>query len=135
MSEPPLACTVITVRIVKGPKRVRCHFAKQLAEFGRATSRHYGGYVKRESPMLITAHIVTEDTTSSDELHELWSFLHTHWNVGLNDVLYENHDYVNVPFLVGRFKVVQPNGDAEDWFSLEEEAASDYSIVSSIPNK
>lgn len=83
--------------------------------------------------MLVTAHIVTMDTASSDELKELWGFLHTNWAVGVDDILYENRDYINVAFLSERFKVVQPNGDPEDWFNPEDNnEASDYLIVSSI---
>ena len=118
------------------PRRVRHRFARGLVALGKASGREYCGFVKRESPTTVTAHIVTTNTASEDDLGALWGFLRNYWNAAVDKlaITYKNNDFENVPFLSDSFKVVHADAEPENWSNKVldfDDSCSEYSVVSS----
>ncbi len=131
-----MSCTVISVPIPTTPHNVRHRFASQLAGLAKSSNRLFGGFVKRESTVLVMAHIVTTNTQSEEDLEELWGHLQTHWPVvNVSDITYRNNDFSNVKYLMGRFMVVQPVGEGPNWSNRDDSYDDDsaqFSVVSSL---
>jgi hypothetical protein len=134
--EAAVACTVVTVSILKAPHNVRHRFAKGLIALGKKSGRQYSGFVKRESSTIVSAQIVTTNTASAHDLGALWGFLRNNWpSVDKAAILYKNNDFEHVASLSDHFMVLQPNGEPDNWSNQAvdfDDGASDYSVVSSI---